>query len=158
MGTGWWHLDKSHRFQWSLATGDDEVATEMRRAVTASNELRRSSDAFTSDNLRIVHEDTEHTVLGLMRWAGDDAYLCIAHLSESQWTSGDYVVDTGWGSGREWELVLNSQAADFGGWADSCMSKVIADDRGKVRLSLPKWSCVVLKSSGVAGASAVRTQ
>lgn len=123
----------------------------MRRVVTVSNKLRRSSSAFSGDSLRVVHEDAEHTVIGVMRWAGDHAYLCIAHFSESQWSSGDYAVHTGWDGGREWELVLNSQASDVGGWAGSCSSKVTADSIGKVRISLPKWSCVVLKSSSGPG-------
>lgn len=81
-----------------------------------------------------------------MRWTDEEAYLCIAHFSESQWASEDYSINTGWGGGRDWELILNSQAADFGGWGESCTSKVTADENGKILVSLPKWCCAIFKS------------
>lgn len=118
----------------------------MRRAVTASNNLRRASNAFVSEEMRIVHEDADHCVLGFMRWMADEAYLCVLHLSESQWASDDYSVHTGWGGGRQWKLVLNSQGLEFGGWEGSCTDCAISDDDGKIQVSLPKWSCVVYKA------------
>lgn len=143
---GWWHLDDQHRFQWRLTEGGDSHAADMMRTVTASNLLRRSSKAFTGNDLRIVHEDASHSVLGFMRWVGADAFLCVIHLSEAQWDSENYCVQSGWGGKRQWKLVLNSQAKKFGGWEGSCSPEALSNDDGGIHISLPKWSCVVYRS------------
>jgi 1,4-alpha-glucan branching enzyme len=118
----------------------------MMRTVTASNMLRRSSNAFVHEEIRIVHEDADHTVLGFMRWTAEEAFLCVIHLSESQWSSGDYRLQTGWGGRRQWKLELNSQAAQFGGWKSSCTEHATSDDSGALHISLPKWACVVYRT------------
>lgn len=139
-------MDDQHRFQWHLTQGGDVHASEMMRAVTSSNLLRRSSAAFTSGDLKFVHEDARHTVLAMVRASGDDTFLCIMNLSDGQWDGEDYCVQTGCGGGREWRLVLNSQSKKFGGWVGSCSQEVVADDGGGVRIRLPKWACVVYKA------------
>lgn len=139
-------MDDHHRFQWQLTKGEDSHAAEMMRLVTASNFLRRSSKAFAFDELRIVHEDADHTVMGFMRWVGQDAFLCVIHLSEAQWENGRYCVQTGWGGSRKWKLALNSQAKKFGGWDGSGTEEVVSDDNGGIHVRLPKWACVVYRA------------
>uniref|UniRef100_A0A7S4ULA7 1,4-alpha-glucan branching enzyme n=1 Tax=Alexandrium monilatum TaxID=311494 RepID=A0A7S4ULA7_9DINO len=143
---GWWHVDPQHRFDWALAEGGDPHAADMKRLVTASNKLRLACPALVQDNVRFVHEDACNTVLAFMRWTEECAILCIMHLGEGQWERSDYGVGTGWGGGRTWQLVFNSQAGDFGGWDGSGSSEVRSDDSGKIFINIPKWSCLVYKS------------
>ncbi|CAE7625681.1 RPS9B [Symbiodinium sp. CCMP2456] len=114
----WWHVDKHHRLNWGLLEGGDPHTAEMRAFVTASNKLRVSCEPLTRDEVKFVHEDGGSTILAFMRWTQETAALCIAHLAESQWESAAQlrkkflVVSTGWGGGRTWKLVLNSQAKE----------------------------------------------
>mmetsp|Transcript_77400 Transcript_77400/g.120916 ORF Transcript_77400/g.120916 Transcript_77400/m.120916 type:complete len:227 (+) Transcript_77400:1-681(+) len=141
----WWHVDEHHRFNWTLAQGDDIYASQMRSLVCSSNNLRTSSPAFVEERIKVVHEDARNTILGFVRWSDDDVFLCILHLSEAQWENGEYGLHTGWGSNREWGLALNSQAGIFGGWDGSGIDQVVSDGSGKIFLNIPKWSCLVYK-------------
>jgi len=144
----WWHVDDHHRFNWGLAQGGDSTAAEFRALVTASNKLRLSEAGLTRDELRWVHEDEGNTILGFMRSQEDSAALCIAHFGESQWDSNSYAVNTCWGGGRQWQLALNTQAKEFGGWDDSGTPAPQADDSGKIHINIPKWSVLVYVSKG----------
>jgi len=79
----WWHVDQHHRFNWGLAESDDAFTAEMRALVAASNKLRLSCAAMTSDKLKFVHEDPNNTVLGFVRWTEESAVLCIAILEKA---------------------------------------------------------------------------
>jgi len=143
----WWHVDPHHRFDWALAQGDDAHAAEMRQLVASSNRLRARCPALVGEDVRFVHEDACNTVLAFVRWTGDSAVLCILHLGEGQWENAEYGVSTGWGGGRAWRLLLNSQAADLGGWEGSGTPEVTADESGKISINVPKWACLVYSSA-----------
>lgn len=143
---GWWHVDQHHRFNWQLTSGADAHAAEMMRLVAASNRVRLSSPGMLNEELRVVHEDCESCILACVRWAGDQASLCIAHFGEAQWDRADYGLATGWGGGRRWRLTLNSQGAEFGGWPGSASEEVEANDDGRILINIPKWSLLVYTS------------
>lgn len=142
----WWHVDDHHRMNWGIVDGGDAHAAGMMQLVTASNKLRTTSPALHGDETKFVHEDGNNTVLGFVRHSGDEALLCIMHLAESQWEKNDYGINTGWGGGRKWQLCLNSQAASFGGWEGSATQEVVADNEGKIHISIPKWSLLIFKA------------
>lgn len=143
---GWWHVDQHHRFNWDLALGDDKHAGDMRRLVAASNRLRVSHPALVGEDVRFVQEDTSNVVLAFVRWAGERQCLCVAHFGEGQWDGRDYGVGTGWGGGRRWRLLLNSQDAAYGGWEGSATEEAEADGDGRIMINLPKWCLLVYGS------------
>jgi 1,4-alpha-glucan branching enzyme len=142
----WWHVDQHRRFNWHLAEGDDQVAADMRRLVSASNKLRISSAALHGNEVRFLQEDQDNVVLSFMRWSGEEACLVVAHFGEGQWENRDYGVNTGWGGGRRWKLTLNTQDGSFGGWEGSAADEVEADGDGKIMISIPKWSCLIYRA------------
>ncbi|HYA88691.1 MAG TPA: alpha amylase C-terminal domain-containing protein, partial [Nitrospirota bacterium] len=144
---GWWHVDDEHRFCWRLVDEHDILAGQMSDCVRDANRLRLSDSAFSSGHIRFVHEDTRNTVLGWLRWSEGQGsvFLCVANLSEGEWLSNDYALNTGWGEGR-WQQVFNSQAAPYGGWDGSWSEgELPSDQEGKIRINLSKWSVSVYK-------------
>jgi len=146
----WWHVDVSHRFNWRLIEEKDTFTEQMMNCVRDVNKLRLSSHALTSENIRFVHEDTQNTVLGWVRWSeaegAGNAYLCVAHLGENEWAGNDYALFTGWGTDRRWIQVFNSQAEAYGGWAGSGTSgELVSDWEEKIRINLPKRSLSVFR-------------
>lgn len=153
---GWWHVDEHHRFNWSLVTNGDPFASQTMKCVKDANALRLASCALTSENVRFVHEDHAHTIIAWVRWAdpGDprkksereEAYLCVANISENQWENDDYAVHTGWEAGRRWMPVFNSQAEIYGGWAGSGpQGNRCSDEAEQLWMCLPKWSVLVFR-------------
>jgi 1,4-alpha-glucan branching enzyme len=152
----WWHVDERHCFDWHLAAGDDEFATQMMRCVRDINMLRGACCAVTSENIRFVHEDANNTLLGWVRWADpkdprrradrEEVVLCVANLSEEQWSDGSYALRTGWGAHRAWRLAFNSQAEAYGGWDGSGPENISqSDESGRLWLTIPKWSVLVFE-------------
>ncbi|MGA1870859.1 MAG: alpha-amylase family glycosyl hydrolase [bacterium] len=152
----WWHVDEGHRFNWWFVDEHDLFATQMMRCVKDANSLRLGSCAFTSENIRFVHEDAEHTVLAWIRWADehdprkrrdkDEVYLCVANIGERQWERSDYGLHTGWGAGRVWKQIFNSQAEVYGGWDGSApIGEFSSDHEERIWINLPKWSLLVFQ-------------
>ena len=151
----WWHVDAQHRFDWRLVAGD-LYATQMMRCVRDANALRLARCSLTSENIRFVHQDADNAVLGWVRWAdaadprktseAEEALLCVANLGQGQWEQHDYLLQTGWGGHRRWRCVFNSQDEPYGGWKGSGpLGELQSEGDGRLRLSLPKWSAVVLE-------------
>ena len=155
----WWHVDEHHRFNWGLVERDDQITHQMMQCVKDANVLRLGSCALTSNNIRFVHENPEHTILAWIRWADPDdprilsgqeeVILCVVNMSESQWDSSTYAVHTGWGAYRRWTPCFNSQAEIYGGWAKSGTTESLtSDDSEKLWIAVPKWSLQVFKLDG----------
>lgn len=155
----WWHVDQHHCFDWSLVEHEDLIANQMMRCVKDANKLRLGSCALTSENLRFVHEDDTHTLLAWVRWADssdprkksnqEEVYLCVTNVGENQWEHNDYPVHTGWGTGRRWIPVFNSQAEAYGGWAGSgTQETLLSDEAERLRIKVPKWSVLVFRLDG----------
>lgn len=143
---GWWHLDEGHRFAWRLLDEGDSLTAEMVACVGAVNRLRSANAALRSEQLRVVHEDCNHPVLGWLRYTEnkEEVLLCVANLSEAQWLGQEYGLATGWGGGRSWRQVFNSQAPAFGGWAETATPGTVGSgDDGCIHINLPKWSVLV---------------
>ena len=139
----WWHVDERHCFNWALVDGKDIFASQMMCCVRDLNHLRLQSPALTSENIRFVHEDQDNTVLAWLRWddSGEEVMLCVVNVSENDWSDYRYAVATGWGAGRRWQQVFNSQAAVYGGWDESgSLGELQSDDAGRIRVNMPKWS------------------
>ena len=146
----WWHVDEHHRFDWKLIEERDAFAGQMMNCVRDANMLRLKNRAFTSENIRFVHEDPKHTVLGWMRWSDNgapgNAYLCVVNVSENEWAGNGYAIRTDWGADRRWMQVFNSQAESYGGWDGAWTSgQLTSDCEGKIRINLPKWSLTVFR-------------
>ena len=152
----WWHVDEQHRFNWGLAEPGDDIAQQMMQCVKDANTLRLGSCALTSENIRFVHEDPEHTLLAWMRWADaadprkpsgqEEALLCVVNISENQWENSAYAVSTGWGAHRRWIPLFNSQAEIYGGWIGAGTQQSLASDEAEqLWISVPKWSVQVFK-------------
>jgi 1,4-alpha-glucan branching enzyme len=146
---GYWHdghdANSDHRFDWSLV--DDGIGREMRRFVAGANRLRRDRASLRSDTFTLTHDDPNGRVLAFKRWlsGGHDVVLAVANLGDGDYSSSGYGVHTGGQAGR-WVEVLNSQAAEYGGWATlvNAGRRLETGPDGRVHLSLPAWSVVVL--------------
>ncbi len=152
----WWHVDPQHRFNWGLVEPGDDIAQQMMQCVKDANALRLGSCALTSENIRFVHEDPEHTLLAWVRWADaadprkpagqDEVLLCVVNMSENQWENSAYAVSTGWGPHRRWIPLFNSQVESYGGWAGSGAQQNLASDEAEqMWVSVPKWSVQAFK-------------
>jgi 1,4-alpha-glucan branching enzyme len=145
----WWHVDIDHRFNWDLVEKRDKYAEHMMNCVRDINKLRLSTHAFTSENIRFVHEDSGNSVLGWIRSSDDcgragDVYLCAINLGENEWSENSYDLHTGCGPGRSWVQIFNSQSEKYGGWhASEIVGNLASDQDGKIRINLPKWSLLV---------------
>jgi len=139
----WWHVDEQHRFNWALVSGADPAARQMMACVRDLNTLRLANPALTSEQIRFVHEDPSGAVLAWQRQdeAPENVVLCVANLSENDWAGFGYGVATGWGAGRRWQQIFNSQAAQYGGWdASGSPGMLTSDNEGRIRVNMPKWS------------------
>jgi 1,4-alpha-glucan branching enzyme len=145
---GYWHdgtdTNGDHRFDWSIA--GDATGMEMRRLVRACNDMRWQHPALRAESLAIVHEDDANQVLGFVRETGDDVILVVVNLGEHTFGDHSYGVDTGGRFGR-WTQILCTQDAAFGGWdgAGNAYHDPWTQEDGRVYLSVPKWSVVVMK-------------
>ena len=74
--------------------------------------------------------------------------LIVVNLSDNQWNDATYAVNVG-GVGDRWTEIFNSQAPQYGGWADS--GNYLADLRvgadGQIHIRLPKWSVLMFQKT-----------
>lgn len=146
----WWPtLDQNpihgdHRMDWSKV--GDPIGAAMQALVRGANQLRWSHSALRSHSLDVTHTDRQNNVLAFRRWNQDgDVVLTIANFSEQEWHGFDYAVRTG--VVGSWQEIFNSQAPEYGGYADSGNgpSARHADAGGYVHIRLPKWSVLCFR-------------
>jgi len=145
---GYWHDGPDqrgdHRFDWSIA-GDNE-GMEMRRLVADANRVRWDNPALRSDTLIITHEDYTNDVLAFKRWHNGNLVLCIANLSDTNFTDYSYGVHTG-GQAGQWQQILCTQDAKYGGWdgAGNAFYEPWTQENGQIYINLPKQSVVMFR-------------
>lgn len=148
VGWGYWHdgedINGDHRFDWAIA--GDPLGMEMRRLVSAANQLRWENPALRSDTLIITHEDDHNQVLAFKRWHDGNLVLAVVNLSETSFESHSYGVWTDHQYGC-WTQILCSQDADFGGWhgAGNAFYEPHTQSDGRIYVNLPKWSVVMFR-------------
>ncbi len=145
---GYWHdgsdLRGDHRFNWDVA--GDPIGIEMRRLITACNDVRWQNPALRADSLVIPHEDPMNQVLGFVRRFGSNVILTVINLSEQNFSDFRYGVRTG-GHAGQWMQILCTQDAAFGGWdgAGNAFYEPWTQPDGQVYINLPKWSVVMFR-------------
>uniref|UniRef100_A0A7S0N4K5 1,4-alpha-glucan branching enzyme n=1 Tax=Pyramimonas obovata TaxID=1411642 RepID=A0A7S0N4K5_9CHLO len=157
----WWNCEANNRnvhMQWppipleAYAGGEVEGLREedvwslhMARCVRAINALRANSEALTSEELRVVHEDFDGRVMGVLRGGEGGASLVVINASENQWEEQNYQVKVRGApyAASAATLVFNSQAEEFGGWEGSATAGTVQVADGRLHLSIPKWSVLV---------------
>lgn len=145
---GYWHdgsdLHGDHRFNWDVA--GDAIGMDMRRLVTACNDVRRQNSALRADSLTIPHEDQSNQVLAFVRQKGSNVILTTVNLSEQNFSDLSYGVRTG-GHAGQWTQVLCTQDAAFGGWdgAGNAFYEPWTQADGLLYINLPKWSVVMFR-------------
>ncbi len=144
---GYWHprtdnnpLHGDHRFDWALR--DDPFGTQMRALVTAANLLRWNQRALRGRDITIVHVDHDNGVMAFTRTAADASpLLVVVNVSSNSWPDGSYRVPVPGDIGA-WRVVLDSQAAEFGGAGLTHQDAAATD--GGIGVSVPAWSVVIL--------------
>jgi 1,4-alpha-glucan branching enzyme len=135
-----------HRFDWSIA--GDATGQPMRDLVRDANAVRRANPALRSAHPPLFsHFDPQNGVLGFRRW--DDAgnvVFTVVNLGDGQWDQPVYGVNVAEPDSR-WEEVFNSQAPQYGGWADSgnYLADLQAGPDGRFSVRLPKWSVLMFR-------------
>jgi 1,4-alpha-glucan branching enzyme len=145
---GYWHDGKDnngdHRFNWD-ATGDS-IGKEMRRLVSAANQVRSENPALASESLIITHEDWFNRVIGFKRWADGNLVLTVVNMGNTNFRNHSYGLSTDNQYG-EWTQVLCTQDASFGGWAGAgnAFYDPWTQQDGRIYINLPKWSLVMFR-------------
>ncbi|XP_026194494.1 uncharacterized protein LOC34620023 [Cyclospora cayetanensis] len=138
---GYWNVEPGRCMDWSLM--EDAYAQQMMKLVAAANRLRLSLPELTDEHCtpQFFHENSTNRVLGFTR----GNLLILLNCGEGQWEGGcTYVVQCPFSSGTKLRLILNSQAADFGGWHDSAgPPEAQVQEGGTLSVRLPKWSVIV---------------
>ena len=145
---GYWHdgVDQwgDHRFDWSIA--GDALGIEMRRLVTAANQMRWQHPALRSDDFQIVHVDRTNNVVAFTRQFYGDRLLVVANFGEQGFAARDYQLSTG-DLGDRFVEVLCTQDPPFGGrHGAGNQGEVLLADGGKLGINLPGWALVVLQA------------
>lgn len=146
---GYWNpgLDAfdEHRFDFRLAS--DSVGLPMTQLVRDANQVRWNNPALRTDNFIFTHIDSQNRVLGFKRWNDrGNVVLTVLNLSDNQFDSATYGVSLG-GDGGNWEEIFNSQAPQYGGFADSgnFLADLAVGADGRIRIRLPKWSVLMFR-------------
>jgi len=145
---GYWHdgrdANGDHRFDWNATA--DPIGKEMRRLVTAANQVRRDNPALCGESLAITHEDHHNQVVAFKRWADGNLVLTVANLGDGNFKYHGYGVRTGGQSGQ-WTQLLCTQDAAFGGWdgAGNAYHQPWTQRDGRIYINLPKWSVVMFR-------------
>jgi 1,4-alpha-glucan branching enzyme len=145
---GYWHdgsdLRGDHRFNWGVA--GDPIGIEMRRLITACNDVRWQNPALRADSLAVSHEDPTNQVLGFVREFAGNVVLTVVNLSEQNFSDFRYGVRTG-GHAGQWTQILCTQDAAFGGWdgAGNAFHEPWTQPDGQLYVNLPKWSVVMFR-------------
>jgi 1,4-alpha-glucan branching enzyme len=126
----------------------DPLGAPMQALVRAANQLRWSHHALRSHALDVVHHDRANNVLAFRRWDEQgDVLLTVANFSDRDWRGFDYRVRTG--VGGIWQEIFNSQAPEYGGYADSGNgSEARWSEHGSLAIRLPKWSVLSFRQLG----------
>jgi 1,4-alpha-glucan branching enzyme len=144
---GYWHprtddnpAHGDHRFDWSLC--DDAVGSQMRALVAAANQARWDHPALRSGELALIDVDRDNGVLAFIRPAtASGAVLVVVNASGTAWPDGGYRVPMP-DNVSTWRVVLDSQAAEFGGEGLTHQDAVSSD--GGISVTLPPWSLIML--------------
>lgn len=144
---GYWHDGRDtqgdHRFDWSIA--GDWIGMGMRYLVRAANEIRSQHPALRNGNLEVTHRDPSG-VIAFKRWndAGD-LVLVVVNASEASHGGHGYGVRTG--QDGQWQQILCSQDAWFGGWdgAGNAYHKPWTQPDGRIYINVPKWSVTLFR-------------
>ncbi|MCP4366868.1 MAG: hypothetical protein GY797_01955 [Deltaproteobacteria bacterium] len=145
---GYWHDGRDnngcHRFNWDAA--EDVIGKDMRRLVSAMNDIRWKNLALRSESLIITHEDNFNRVLGFKRWSDDNLVLVVVNISDINFKYHSYGVPTGSQYGQ-WTQILCTQDTAFGGWdgAGNAYYEPWTQEDGKIYINLPQWSIVVFR-------------
>jgi len=144
---GYWHprtdnnpAHGDHRFDWSLC--GDASGTQMRALVAAANKVRWDEAGLRSRELYLIHVDRNNGVLAFVRpAAGSGSVLVIVNVSGTGWPDGGYRIPMP-GDATTWRVILDSEAAAYGGagWAQP---DAVAND-GTISVTVPPWSVVML--------------
>lgn len=147
---GYWHDSEDswgdHRFAWQIA--GDPIGMEMRRLVTAANRVRWENPCLRGEYMEITHQDTDNSVIAFKRWLPGQpgAVLVVVNCGDHAFCDREYGVSTG-GQGGQWTQILCSQDAAFGGrdGAGNAYHEPWTQADGKVYLSAPEWSVVMMR-------------
>lgn len=145
--SGYWHprtddnpVHGDHRFDWSLC--GDTFGTQMRTLVAAANQVRWNHPALRARELYLIHVDHGNGVLAFVRpAAGSGAVLVVVNASSAAWPDGGYHVPMP-GNVSTWRVVLDSQAAEYGGEGLPHQDGAVSD--GAISVTVPPWSVVML--------------
>jgi len=149
---GYWDPDTDvfgdHRFDHALER--DAIGGEMQALVRDANNLRWSRRALRANGRPLfTHFDGDNGVLAFKRFNADgDIVLVVVNQGDRQFDGASYGVSLAGDSGT-WEEVFNSQAPQYGGWADSgnfqAFPSVQAD--GRIYIRLPKLGVLVFRKT-----------
>ena len=147
---GYWNPEDDafgdHRLDWGIA--GDALGQPMRDLVRDVNAVRWANPALRTDNgPDFPHVDLRNGVLGFRRWDhGGNVVLVVVNLSDNQWDGPVYRVNIGY-PGDHWVEIFNSQAPQYGGWADSgnYLADLRVGDAGQIAIRLPKWSVLMFR-------------
>ena len=108
-------------------------------------DLRGRTDYDDEGNLVILNLSGLN-LSHLLAELGQLTNLQLLNLSDNQWHDGTFGVNVG-GVGERWTEIFNSQAPQYGGWADS--GNYLADLRvgadGQVHIRLPRWTVLMFQ-------------
>lgn len=147
---GYWHprpdanaTHTDHRFDWSLA--GDPIGLQMRALVADANRLWWNTPVLRQPGFEVVHVDGPAGVLTFVR-PGDSGspILVVVNLSENSWPDQGYQLPAP-GDHRSWQIVLDSQAQEYGGDGFSHPDRLEVES-GHLRISLQQWSVLILAS------------
>jgi len=145
---GYWHDSEDpngdHRFDWSIA-GDD-TGMSMRRLVAAANTVRWEHPALRNGMLEITHEDYPNNILAFKRWNVEgDVILTVLNLGDTSFTDRSYALGTC--QSGQWQQILCSQDAQFGGWdgAGNAYYDPCTDSGDRININIPQWSVLMFK-------------
>jgi len=144
---GYWHDSKDsngdHRFDWSIA--GDWLGMAMRYLVQAANAIRSGHPALRNGHLEVTHRDP-NGVIAFKRWNDSgDLVLVVVNASETTYINHAYGVRTG--QAGQWQQILCSQDAWFGGWdgAGNAYYDPWTQRDGRIYINLPKWSVTMFQ-------------
>jgi 1,4-alpha-glucan branching enzyme len=149
MHHGYWNSAQDaygeHRFDFALT--QDSIGQATRALVADANQLRQDHGALRTFNVLVTHRDRQNRVLGFKRYDdGGDVLLVVLNMSDNEFHDANYGVDLSGDDGL-WEEVFNSQAPQYGGYADSgnFLAVLTPAGDGQIRIRLPKWSVLVFR-------------
>lgn len=144
---GYWHdgqdSNGEHRFDWSIA--GDGIGMGMRYFVQAANAARWAHPALRSGHLQVTHRDPSG-VFAFKRYnESGDVLLVIVNASDTTHDGARYGVRTE--QPGQWDQVLCSQDAWFGGWdgAGNAFYRPWAQADGMIYVNVPQWSVTIFR-------------